>query len=516
MPLKRLIAIGCCLGALAGSLTSASSALASRSETVFFEAPTQLMNPALRPATITQLQSLGVHAVRILLDWGAVAPNPDSHSKPALDMTDPASYNWGQYVPLITELHSLGWTVLLTITAEPPTGVPCWASACAKDRVTDPNATDYGQFTEAVGREFGSEVKLYSIWNEPNQPQFLMPQNVKGKIVSATIYRSLFLDGYAGLKASGNFAGMTVLMGETSPVGSAVGDIPAPLAFLRGVLCLNSHYVKSRSCAKLPANGYAQHPYAEKAGPFWQPRGAGTADDVTIGTLGRLVTALNRAADAGAISRHMPIYITEFGVQSKPDPSAVSVTQQAEYLAISERLAWSNPRVASFDQYLLTDDAPLPSNIVQRWSGFQTGLEYLSGQQKPAYNEWRLPLTVTRNGSRVSLWGLVRPAATAAAINPGPTGPSGTSGGSTAATGTTTPTPVPATSVLIEYSANGGHTWKSLLSASIDTATDGSWSATASFAKGRVWRAQWTSPSGTIYDGATTRAYTTANPSPAS
>jgi hypothetical protein len=381
--------------------------------------------------------------------------------------------------------------------------------------VTDPNAADYGQFMEAVGREFGSEVKLYSIWNEPNQPQFLRPQVVNGKIVSATIYRNLFLDGYAGLKASGNFSGMTVLMGETSPVGSVLGDIPAPLAFMRGVLCLNSHYVKARGCAKLPANGYAQHPYAEKAGPFWKPSGPGTADDVTIGTLGRLVNALNRAADAGAISKHMPIYITEFGVQSSPDPSAVSVAQQAEYLAISEHIAWANPRVVSYDQYLLTDDPPLAGNIVERWSGFQTGLEYENGQQKPSYAGWRIPLSVTRTGSKtVSLWGLVRPAGMAITLQSGNSGPSGTSG-SSGQSGVTGPTATPPTSVLVEYSSNNGHSWRPLLSAKIDSATDNSWSAKAAFVKGRVWRAQWTSPTGAVYDGATIRAYGTTSPNPA-
>jgi len=37
-------------------------------------------------------------------------------------------------------------------------------------------------------------------------------------------------------------------MGETSPLGVTAVDISPPLAFLRGVLCLNSHYVKASSC----------------------------------------------------------------------------------------------------------------------------------------------------------------------------------------------------------------------------------------------------------------------------
>jgi hypothetical protein len=364
--------------------------------------------------------------------------------------------------------------VLLTVTGP----VPCWASTASKcvkgDQVTDPNEAAYGQFMQAVGAQFGTYVKLYSIWNEPNQPQFLEPQYQKAKIVSATIYRQLYLDGYAGLKASGNFSGMQVLMGETSPIGGSIANIPPPLAFLRGVLCLNARYVKTQHCAKLQTAGYAMHPYTEAdLGLFWTPP---SSDDVTIATLGRLVTALNRAAAAGAIPSGTPVYITEYGVPSKPNPLiGVSVAQQAEYVAISERIAWDNPRVASYDQYLLTDDPPYGGNLVEKWSGFQTGLDYANGQQKPSFNGWRLPLTVTRRGAKVAFWGLVRPATAA-------------------------------TSVLLQYSGNGGRAWHSLLSA--QTGASGYWTASGRFVKGRVWRVQWTSPSGTVYVGPTIRAYT--------
>ena len=108
----------------------------------------------------------------------------------------------------------------------------------------------------------------------------------------------------------------------------------------------------------------------------------------------------------------MPIYLTEFGVQSKPNRyDGVSVAKQAEYDAISERIAWSNPRVAAFSQYLLRDD-PLggPPVSARRRLGFQTGLEYVNGQPKPLYYGWPVPLAVTKQGHGFSLWGLVRPA----------------------------------------------------------------------------------------------------------
>jgi len=71
------------------------------------------------------------------------------------------------------------------------------------------------------------------------------------------------------------------------------------------------------------------------AGPFYTPPGK---DNVTIGVLSRLSQALDRAAAAHAISPQLPIYLTEFGVESKPNKYlGVSVGQQAEYDAISEK-----------------------------------------------------------------------------------------------------------------------------------------------------------------------------------
>ena len=124
-----------------------------------------------------------------------------------------------------------------------------------------------------------------------------------------------------------------------------------------------------------------------------------------MASLGQLSSALDKAAAAGALPAHLPIYITEYGVQSKPNQLlGVPVAQQAEYDAIAEQMAYQNPRVASFDQYLLTDD-PNPGE-----GSFQTGLETVTAHPKPLYHGYPVPLTATvENGSKVAFWGLVRP-----------------------------------------------------------------------------------------------------------
>jgi hypothetical protein len=506
-PLTALLCAASLLGA--GAL-AAPAALASHNETVFFEAPGSLLGvsaPA-RARTLTQLQSLGVHALRIVVYWRNVAPNPNHKRKPAFNQENPARYDWGAYDQLVDAATALHWKILLTISGP----VPRWATPHGEDMYSNPSTGDFRQFMVAVGRHFGKHVKLYSIWNEPNQPGFLRPQYNGRKLVSPQIYRGLFLAGYAGLKASGNFAGMTVLMGETSAVGVVSQRVPAPLTFLRGVLCLNSNYKPVGHCARLPADGYAQHPYENARGPFARP----PKDDVTMGTIGRLITALDRAAAVGAVRRGLPVYVTEFGVQTKPNPYVgVSLAQQAEYDAIAEQLAWNNPRVVSFSQYLLRDDHPVRGRVV----GSQSGLETYRGVAKPDLEGFRLPLTVTRTRSGVAFWGLVRPGTIAGGLDPvgptGPTGPTGASGasGATGATGTTATSRASAgtsvsASVLIQYSGNGGRSWHSLKRVTIGAG--GEWSATGPYAGFRFWRVQWIAPGGQKYVGAAIRAYTSS------
>ena len=131
--------------------------------------------------------------------------------------------------------------------------------------------------------------------------------------------------------------------------------------------------------------------------------------------LSRLSNALNIAARAHAIPAGVPIYLTEFGVQTNPPNRelGVSYAKQAQFDAIDEHIAWSNPRVAAFSQYLLKDDplgGPAGASVNGGVVGFQTGLETVKGAPKPLYSSWPVPLTVTKQGHGYSLWGLVRPA----------------------------------------------------------------------------------------------------------
>jgi hypothetical protein len=384
-------------------LACAPSAHASAHQTVTFEAPRELLSASTRTATLDQINSFGITHVRQLVYWRDIAPSPDAKAKPAgFEASDPNAYprdKWDNLDGLIAGARERGIAVTLTLTGP----VPKWATRDKRDNVSDPDPHEFGAFATAIGRRYGDDVSTWSIWNEPNQPQFLKPQYKSGKPYSPKLYRKLYQAAYAGLRATPANARDTILLGETSPRGNS--HIVHPLTFLRGTLCLDSKYRRSKSCKQLPADGYAHHAYTTSAGPRWKPS---NPDDVTIGVLSRLVTALDRAARAGALPARLPIHLTEFGIQTTPDKiSGVSLERQAAYLAVAEHMAYVNPRVATFSQYLMSDDPPRSSGY--RYGGFESGLRSADGKEKPAYKGFRLPLAVERYGSSDVLWGLVRP-----------------------------------------------------------------------------------------------------------
>jgi hypothetical protein len=463
--------LACSTLALAALATS--QALASTNQTVYFEASTQVLKVGTREHAIAQMKHLGVRALRVELYWQDVAPGANSAKRPSFEATNPGAYAWGPYDWIVNKARELGWKVLLTVTAP----VPRWATSNHRAPYdTNPNARDFKEFMTAVGRHYGAEVALFAIWNEPNDAAFLLPQfNSKGQPASPRIYRGLYQEGYAGLQAAG-LAHPKVLIGETSPTGEdsvnvrregTIHDV-APLAFLRGMLCLNARYQRAGSCSKLSAVGYSHHAYSNRAGPYYAPP---ERDDVMIATLSRLENALNLGARAGAITAGLPIYLTEFGVQSKPNRYlGVSVAKQAEYDAIAEYIAYRDPRVAAFSQYLLRDDpvgGPPGSGARGGFVGFQSGLEYVNGQPKPLYYAWPAPLAVFKHGGGFSLWGLVR-----------------------AATG--------ATKVTILVKAKGSKKYRVLKTQGTNSL--GYWSFTSSV-HGTSWRVSWTSPAGVKYEG---------------
>ncbi|ADB51837.1 glycoside hydrolase family 1 protein [Conexibacter woesei] len=455
-------------------LVPAVAANASSSQFTTVEAPRELTRGS-PGAALDEIESLGADGIRIQLGWREVAPSPDSRTKPSFNATDPAAYSgWENYDAAIDGARERGLLVQVTITG----GAPRWATAGGRDAegLTRPSATEFGKFATAVGRRYGSKVQLWSVWNEPNLGKLLKPIYQGNRLASPLIYRDLYLRAYAGLKTAG--VTKPILVGELAPQrnSSRTFGTVAPIDFVRGMLCLDKSYkkvkVNGKTCSKLPAQGFAMHPYSTQAGPFLRPSDQG---NVVIGVLSRLTTALDKAAAAGAITGRLPLYLTEFGVQSAPDKLVgVPLDKQSDFRSIAERIAYLNPRVKSFSQYLLTDD---DNPTGRAYGAFESGLYLNRGHKaKPSLHSFRLPLVVVpARGSttRATLWGLVRPAKSSG-------------------------------SVTIEYKDRGA--WRRLGSSRFSGS--GYWTKPVSTNASRSWRVKWTSPEGTTYTGPATRART--------
>src|SRR5919205_1748935 len=186
--------------ALLGLLAAPAAAEASPRQVMSFEAPSELLDYSRVDATLGEIKAFGVTQVRQLVYWQDFAPRPRSKRKPKFNAANPAAYpagTWDRLDLLMARAKARGIDVMLT-----PTGpVPKWATKSKKDNLTRPNAKQFGQFVTALARRYGAQVSMWSIWNEPNQPQFLLPQYRKRKPYSPLLYRSLYRAAYKAIRS---------------------------------------------------------------------------------------------------------------------------------------------------------------------------------------------------------------------------------------------------------------------------------------------------------------------------
>jgi hypothetical protein len=449
-------------------LAASAAAQASPRQVMAFEAPEELYDEARRDATLDEIRAFGVTQVRQLVYWQQFAPRPSRKTKPRFNASNPDAYpagTWGRLDRLVAATEARGIELILT-----PTGpVPKWATGNKKDNLTRPSARQFGQFVTALARRYGTVVDTWSVWNEPNQPQFLLPQYRRDRPYSPKLYRALYQAAHAAIRSVSANRRDKILIGETSPRGNE--NVVHPLTFLRGMACLNGKYKKTRKCSRLPADGYAHHAYTTRIGPRFVPD---DKNDVTIGVLERLVTALDRAGRARGLPKRLKMYLTEFGIQSEPDKiSGVSFERQPAYYAIAEHMAYVNARVALFSQYLMRDDAPRDEGY--RFRGFESGLRRSNGARKPAYRAFPNPLAVERYGATDVLWGLIRPQAGV-------------------------------TEVTIERRRARSRKWTVLRR--LKTTSRGVYGLQADHRDGQHFRVRWTAADGRSFTGPPIRAYT--------
>ncbi len=186
-----------------------------------------------------------------------------------------------------------------------------------------------------------------------------------------------------------------------------------PLEFLREMMCLDRNYrqyrgsaARKRGCrrvGRIPTSGLAYHPYTLANGPDVNEG----ADEAAIGQLSRVRRTLDALARRGKLPRRLPIWITEFGYQTRPpDRNATRLRRAPALMDLSEWIAFRDRRVASYSQYQLRDD-----------DFWQSGLRFADGDAKPGvYAAFSLPVFVrSLGGNAVEVFGGGRGASGAAA-----------------------------------------------------------------------------------------------------
>ncbi len=455
-PLRLLIAALLVLAAFP------SFALASRTqESTFQDDPLLVYGTAEQQiATLDTLAGFGVDRIRVSVFWQLLAPANDQLEKPNVDTTDPAAYQapvWERYDRLITAAQARGILVNLNFTSP----VPRWASTESPradlQKTFNPNPEEFGKFVRAVGTRYSGtyngqpRVDYWSIWNEPNQSGWLTPQwspdprNASSKVDAApAIYRNLVANAWQALADTGHGTD-TILIGETAPQGQGkkkdLSESIDALKFLRRLYCVDNNLnvlkgaqASLRTCpgdvatfvaqnpALFKATGYAHHPYALLTPPSRRSR---SADWVSMADLRALSSELTRIyrryGQKTQSSRGVPLYLTEYGYQTAPDPiTRVSFNKQAAWINEAEYIAFKNPNVRAVNQFLLTDDAPVADVDAKKnpglaWRTFQSGLKLLTGKRKPSYKAYMTPVFVkqqrVRRGRSTGIFGMLRPAA---------------------------------------------------------------------------------------------------------
>jgi hypothetical protein len=319
--------------------------------------------PGTLDQRLTTLQNLGVGIVRFTLRFDQAAaqkpPNPRS----------PEAYDWGPAGDVLDGLHARGIPALVTLY-----GSPRWANGGASPAHLP--KTGFGNFAYAASKRF-PWVHLWTAWNEPNSRTFSVP-------VSPSLYvRNVLNPAYAALHQAS--PANRVAGGVTSPRKTPTGM--SPLAYMQGMRAAH---------ARLDA--YAQNPYPVERGETPTSTSCSACATFTMARLPQIRAQVSRMFGA------KPLWLTEYGYQTNPPDRllGVSYAQQALYLGESAYRVWQQSGVTLLINFLIRDEPSL--------GGWQSGLFTAGGTAKLAYHAFPLPLAqVRRTGSRVVLWGQVRP-----------------------------------------------------------------------------------------------------------
>lgn len=394
------------LAAVAATTAAAAAALAAPSQALTLGIGDPLFDGPGAEAWLERTAEAGGRDVRITLSWANTARSrPDRPADPASP-----SYDFTRTDAAVRAAAAADLEVLLLVS-----GAPAFAEA--EGRPADLNAGTwkpdpeaFGAFMEAVAARYDGtfdpgggagklpRVEAFQLWNEPNLSVYLTPQwTADKKPFAPAHYRRMVNAAYPRIKQASPRA--TVVMAGTAPYGDPIAGGPRmpPARFVREMLCLGGSAIKPTARARcadpIRLDAVAHHPYGV-GNPF---EDSYWPDDVSLGDLDRLTRAFSLAARKRYLvpaRRSVPFWVTEFGWESKPDPTGLPQSRQAQWLGEAvvqlqragvDRALW----------YRIRDDLPQPS-----WGrSVQSGLYTHGGKAKTSASMFAFPVAAYRRSA---------------------------------------------------------------------------------------------------------------------
>ncbi len=319
--------------------------------------------------------------IRYDLSWARTAPR-----KPAVgtDPNDPA-YDWTMPDQVVLRAAALNIPVLLTIEV-----TPRWAGGGTGNK-PPVNMRTLQDFAYAAATRYSGQhivpatgqvlpaVTRWEAWNEPNTTSHLKPQYScrcsAAKPVAQIAYARILTAIYKGVHAAGARVGLseTVAGGATKPNYSGPKTYEPAIAPLR--------FLRELAKRRPPLDVYSHHPYrtdaGKKKGQVINP------NDIAFADLPRLIKGLDKAFPG----KRLKLWVTEFGLQTKPPDTfqGVTLSYQSRQLRRNVASSRANPRIDMLIWYLIRDEAIRKPFA----AGFQTGLAFNDGRPKPAWAVFR-------------------------------------------------------------------------------------------------------------------------------
>ncbi len=372
----------------------------------------ELSTPAAEAGWLSRARSIGSSYVRLTAYWSDIAPESRPRGFNGANPADP-SYNWAQLDEAVREAAAHGQTVMMMAISAPRWAEPSPIPAGVRAGIWFPNPGAFGAFGHALAQRYSGHfpdpqdrgrklprVHYFQAWNEPNLPNYLMPQwqRVHGswKPVSPATYRGMLNAFYAGVKAVQ--PGGTVLSAGTAPYGDPPGSREGrmrPVTFLKAMFCLTVSMGPARCASPPHLDALDHHPYA--IGPTVPARNGG---DISVPDLDKIWAIVHAAQRYARVVPDRPksLWVTE--VDWTSGGSGSSPARQAANLAAAFYVLWRQ-NVSHVLWYEVGDPPPQQSN-----SFATAGVYYSNGQPKLAAAAYRFPFAAVSVGHhRIALWG---------------------------------------------------------------------------------------------------------------